>query len=90
MGRWSLPNDSPTLKQISQDFKLKVTKAISKMSVVPLCASKWVRSLLFRYVSFSSFTIPLRLRPGVVVVGQLKTLCFESKSPSKITLSESN
>ena len=43
----------------------------------------------FRYVSFSSFTIPLRLRPDIVVVAQLKTLCFELKSQSKITLSES-
>ena len=40
MGRWSPPNDSSTLKQISRDFKLGVTKAISKMSVVPWRISK--------------------------------------------------
>ena len=34
-------------------------------------------------------TIPLRLRPGVVVVAQLKPLCSELKSSSRITLSES-
>ena len=86
---WSAPNDSPTLKWISRDFKLGATKAISKMSVVPWRASKWVCSSLFRYVSFSSFTIPLGLRPDVVVVAQLKTFCFELKSPSRMTLSES-
>ena len=59
------------------------------MSVVPWCASKWVCLSLFRYASFNSFTSPLRLWPDVVVVAQLKTLCFELKSPSKITLSES-
>ena len=89
-GRWSsLPSDSPTLKRISRGFKLGVIKAISKMSVVPWRASKWVCSSLFRYVSFSSFTVPLKLRPDVVVVAQLKTLCFELKSPSRITLFES-
>ena len=31
----------------------------------------------------------MRLRPDVVVVAQLKTLCFELKSPSRIILSES-
>ena len=62
---------------------------ISEMSVVPWRASKWVCSSLLKYVSFSSFTIPFRLRPDVVVVAQLKTLCFELKSPSRITLSES-
>ena len=87
MGRWSPPNDSPTLKRISRDFKLRVTKAISKMSVVPWHASKWVCSSVFRHVSFSSFTIPLRLRTDIVVA-LLKTLCFELKSPSRITLFE--
>ena len=74
MGRWSPPNDLLTLKRISRDFKLGVTKAISKMSDVPWHASKWACSSILRYVSFSSNTIPLRLRPDVVVVAQLKTV----------------
>ena len=37
VGRWSLPNDSPMLKHISQDFRLGVKKAMamSIMSVAP-------------------------------------------------------
>ena len=89
MGRWSPPNDSPTMKRMSRHFKVGVTKAMSKMSVVLWRASKWVCSSLYRYVSVNSFTIPLRLRPDVVVLAQLNTLCFELKSPSRITLSES-
>ena len=61
MGGWSLPIDSPPLKRKYRDFKLGATKAISKMFVVPWHASKGVCSALFRYVSFSYFTIPLRL-----------------------------
>ena len=59
------------------------------MSVVRGRASKWACSSLFTYVSVSPFPIPLRLRPDGVVVAQLKTLCFELKSPSRLTLSES-
>ena len=48
-------------------------------------------SSLFRHVSFSSFTSILRLRPDVVFVTQIKTLCLNLclKSPSRSTLSES-
>ena len=63
MGIWPPPNDSPMLKRLSRDFRLGVMKAMSKTSVASRRASQWVCSLLFKYISFSPFVIPLRKRP---------------------------